>query len=197
MWQYARNTHRPSLLSLSYPKRDCLLKWLIKVVLETQRQPLTPGHEEPMPQPKYCSCDNFRSGSATWLSARTIHLQTSCGFTVHFSSFGCLSLKHLTTRLTVAVVSRWEKPAGASGAVQCHQATHRHHTLLERGGFKLTAGLLWFISGKAVSDINYCWHCRAKFSSPGFIQKCRRLWRYNLICLSLRSTLSASVVCQM
>lgn len=65
------------------------------------------------------------------------------------------------------------------------------------GGVILTAGLFCLISGKAVSDINYRWHCRAKFSSPSFIQKCRRLWRYNLICLSLWSTLSASVVCQM
>lgn len=42
-----------------------------------------------------------------------------------------------------------------------------------------------FVSSKAASDINYCWHCRAKFSSLSFIQKSRRLWRYNLICLSL------------
>lgn len=95
-----------------------------------------------------------------------------------------------------ATVSRWGKPGGFQG--QHHgpklPTTTTHYW---SGGVKLTPGLFCLISGKAVSDINYHWRCRAKFSSPSFIQKCRRLWRYNLICLSLWSTLSASVVCQM
>lgn len=63
-----------------------------------------------------------------------------------------------------ATVSRWEKTVGLQGQHN-DPMLPTITTHYWSGGVKFTAGLFCLISGTAVSDINYHWHCRAKFSS--------------------------------